>query len=239
VGPQVVAVAVEEGGGAGEVRGGRHGRGGVRQCRAAGRKGGDRNASADTYGVAGGRGGGELAAILDNAAAYMAQMERLYAVDRGWRRTTAMTAAESGGARPLPPAATALPASIVRRWRRRRRWRRKRSRGRWTAMATTWPMAMGGQSRTATTKMATRAPHPAPGGRRRRPPRQPRGGIGIIPHEASWIITTTARLIVTDPVVVAKLRTAVAAAAAAEAAGTATEKNGGGGNTKAEENLHL
>ncbi len=59
MGPQVVAVAVEEGGGAGEVRGGGHGRGGVRHCRAAGRKGGDRNASADTYGAAGERGGGE------------------------------------------------------------------------------------------------------------------------------------------------------------------------------------
>jgi hypothetical protein len=58
-GPQAVVVAVEEGEGAGEVRRDGHGRGGVWQCGAAGWKGGDGNAGADTYGVAGGRGGGE------------------------------------------------------------------------------------------------------------------------------------------------------------------------------------
>jgi hypothetical protein len=63
------------------VRGDGHGRGGVRQCGAAGRRGGDGNAGADTCGAAGGRGGGEYAAILDAAVAYMVRMERLYAVD--------------------------------------------------------------------------------------------------------------------------------------------------------------
>ncbi len=55
-GPQVVAVAMVEGGGAGEVKGDGHGRGGVWQCGAAGWKGRDGNAGADTYGAARGRG---------------------------------------------------------------------------------------------------------------------------------------------------------------------------------------
>ncbi len=50
---------MEEGGGAGEVREDRHGKGGVRQCGAAGQIGGDRNAGAATYVAVGGREGGE------------------------------------------------------------------------------------------------------------------------------------------------------------------------------------
>jgi hypothetical protein len=65
----------------GEVRGDKHGRGRVWQSKAAGRKGGDKNAGADTYGAVRGRGGGDWATILDAAVAYMVRMERLYAVD--------------------------------------------------------------------------------------------------------------------------------------------------------------
>jgi hypothetical protein len=77
MGPKVVSVTMEEGGGVEEVREDGHGRGGVRQCGAAERKGGDGNAGTDTYRAEGGRGGGEEATILDAAVAYMAWMERL------------------------------------------------------------------------------------------------------------------------------------------------------------------
>ncbi len=50
------------------------------------------------------------------------------------------------------------------------------------------------------------------------------GGVRIVPREASWIIATTVHPIATNPVVAAKCGTAVAAVAAAEAVGTATEK---------------
>jgi hypothetical protein len=46
-----------------------------------------------------------------------------------WQWTTATTAMEAGGARLVPPAAMASPASIVRRWQHWHWWRRKRGGG--------------------------------------------------------------------------------------------------------------
>jgi hypothetical protein len=52
------------------------------------------------------------------------------------------------------------------------------------------------------------------------------GGIGIVPHKASWIIATTVHLIATNLAVVAELGTAVVVTvvAKAEAVGTAAKQ---------------
>ncbi len=98
------------------------------------------------------------------AAAYMARMERLYAVDLAVAVGDGNDGGGGRGGEAGAPVGDGIDASMVRRWRRRQRWKRRRRRGRQTVITTAWPTATGGPSRTAAAKMATGAPHPALGG---------------------------------------------------------------------------
>jgi hypothetical protein len=98
------------------------------------------------------------------AAAYMARMERLYAVDLVVAADDGNDGGGGRGGEASAPGGDGIARVNGQGRRRRQRWRRRRRRGWRTAMVTAQPTATGGPSRTVTAKTGTGAPHPALGG---------------------------------------------------------------------------
>jgi hypothetical protein len=101
---------------------------------------------------------------MNATAAYMVRMERLYMVNLAVVADDGNDGGGGWGGKAGAPGGNGIARINCQAVAAAAAVEEEEEEGRWTAMATAWLTATGGQLRMATPKMATRAPHPAPGG---------------------------------------------------------------------------